>query len=188
MAEEAFSPVLQALHFAAHKHRQQRRKDIDATPYINHPIGLLHLLYHEANIADPVVLVGALLHDTVEDTDTTLAEIGANFGPKVAAVVAQVTDDKTLPKATRKRLQIDHAAALCERAKLVKLADKTHNLRDIVQSPPVSWSPQRLSTYCNWCKQVVDQMRGVHPQLEVLFDQAYADAYATYSSHPVEPI
>lgn len=185
MSEETFGSVLEALHFAAHKHRQQRRKDIEATPYINHPIGLLHLLYHEVNVTDSVVLMGALLHDTVEDTDTTLVEIQANFGEAVAAVVDQVTDDKALPKATRKQLQIEHASTLCDRAKLVKLADKIHNLRDIAKSPPANWSSERLSTYCNWCKQVVDQLRGVHPSLEALFDQAYADAYTTCHSHLV---
>ena len=123
--------------------------------------------------------MGALLHDTVEDTDTTLAEIDAAFGKPVATVVAQVTDDKSLPKATRKQLQIEHAATLCDRAKLVKLADKIHNLRDVAQSPPVGWPPERLRSYCDWCKQVVDQLRGIHPHLEALFDQAYLSARAT---------
>lgn len=182
MVEDSLGQVIDALQFAAQKHRQQRRKDAEATPYINHPIGLLHLLYHEAKVDDSVVLMGALLHDTVEDTDTTLAEIRTHFGEPVAAVVAQVTDDKSLPQATRKQLQIDHAATLCDRAKLVKLADKTHNLRDVAQSPPAGWSSERLTTYCDWCKQVVGQLRGIHPPLEALFDQAYAAAYAACSS------
>ncbi len=179
MTEDSFALVLDALQFAAWKHRQQRRKDAEATPYINHPIGLLHLLFQEGQVADPIVLMAALLHDTVEDTDTSLTEIHDQFGAAVAAVVAQVTDDKSLPKATRKQLQIEHAPTLCDRAKLVKLADKIHNLRDLFHSPPADWSSERLRNYCAWCKQVVDQLRGVHPALEVLFDQAYAAAYMT---------
>ncbi len=172
--------IVAALQFAASKHRNQRRKDAALTPYINHPISLLHLLHNEANVTDPVVLAGALLHDTVEDTETTLAEIEALFGSAVAAVVAQVTDDKSQPQAVRKQQQIDHAATLCDRAKLVKLADKTCNLRDLAQSPPANWSRDRLLTYCQWSKQVVDQLRGIHPPLENLFDAAYEAAQASY--------
>ncbi|MEL6383168.1 MAG: HD domain-containing protein [Cyanobacteria bacterium J06626_18] len=186
MTEDSFASVLNALQFAAWKHRQQRRKDAEATPYINHPIGLLHLLFREGQVTDPIVLMGALLHDTVEDTDTTVAEIRAHFGESVATVVAQVTDDKSLPKTTRKRLQIEHAVTLCDRAKLVKLADKIHNLRDLAQSPPADWPPERLRSYCDWCKQVIDQLRGIHPPLEVLFDQAYDAAYAAYPPHTVK--
>ncbi|MEO1093533.1 MAG: HD domain-containing protein [Cyanobacteria bacterium J06638_28] len=176
--QDTWSVVLKALQFAAHKHRHQRRKDSDSTPYINHPISLLHLLHNEAAITDAVVLAGALLHDTVEDTDTLLTEIEHVFGDDVAAVVAQVTDDKSLPKEVRKQLQIDHAASLCDRAKLVKLADKTCNLRDLAQSPPVGWSVERLNHYREWCRQVVDPLRGTHATLETLFDQAYAEAHA----------
>lgn len=180
--QDMWSAVLKALSFAADKHRNQRRKDTDSTPYINHPISLLHLLYNEAAITDSVVLVGALLHDTVEDTDTPLIEIEHVFGADVATVVAQVTDDKSLPKAVRKQLQIDHAASLCDRAKLVKLADKTCNLRDLAQSPPADWSVERAALYCEWCHQVVDQLRGTHTTLEALFDRAYAEAHSAYQS------
>ncbi|MEM0981925.1 MAG: HD domain-containing protein [Cyanobacteria bacterium P01_H01_bin.58] len=181
--QDTWSVVLKALQFAAHKHRHQRRKDPDSTPYINHPISLLHLLHNEAAITDSVVLAGALLHDTVEDTDTLLSEIEHVFGADVADVVAQVTDDKSLPKAVRKQLQIDHAAALCDRAKLVKLADKACNLRDLAQSPPAGWSPDRVIQYREWCRQVVDQLRGTHMTLEALFDQAYAEAHAVSQPH-----
>jgi guanosine-3',5'-bis(diphosphate) 3'-pyrophosphohydrolase len=168
-----------ALRFSARKHRHQRRKGADQTPYINHPIEILDLLCNEANISDTVVLVAALLHDTVEDTDTTLAEIEAAFGTEVAHVVDQVTDDKSLPKDTRKQLQIEHAPHLSDRAKLIKIADKTSNLRDIADSPPEGWSTQRMIAYCDWTKAVIDQIRGTHSTLESLYDQAYAEAYAT---------
>lgn len=174
--------LLKALTFAAEKHRNQRRKDQSGTPYINHPIGLVSILCHEAGIFDPEVLMGALLHDTVEDTDTQFSEIQALFGSGVEHIVRQVTDDKSLPKAVRKQQQIEHAAHVSDQAKLVKLADKIHNLRDLVKSPPASWSPERRREYCLWSKQVVDQLRGVHPPLEALFDEVYTQALTLYST------
>jgi guanosine-3',5'-bis(diphosphate) 3'-pyrophosphohydrolase len=129
--------VIAASAFAAHKHRDQRRKGAEASPYINHPIAVTNVLTNEAGITDSTVLVAALLHDTIEDTDTTVEELQAQFGPEVASIVVEVTDDKSLPKQDRKRLQIEHAATLSDQAKLVKLADKICNLRDIGQSPPV---------------------------------------------------
>lgn len=173
---QTLSTVIAALHFAARKHRQQRRKDPDHTPYINHPIELLNILANEAHIDDPVVLVGALLHDTVEDTPTTLEEIARVFGDDVASVVEQLTDDKSLPKATRKQRQVEHVAHVSDRAKLVKLADKIANVRDLAIAPPPDWSLERRREYCNWGKRVVDQIRGTHDVLEALFDQAYTAA------------
>ena len=165
--------LLEALDFAARKHRNQRRKDAEQTPYINHPIAVAHILLNEAGISDDVVLIAALLHDTVEDTETTFEEIEQLFGKSVREIVAEVTDDKSLPKSVRKQQQIDHAAGLSDRARLVKLADKTANLRDIAISPPDEWSTARIDDYVEWGKAVVDQIRGTHPKLESLFDQAY---------------
>ncbi len=128
--------VLKALAFAADKHRDQRRKDAAASPYINHPIALANVLVREGEVTDADVLAAALLHDTVEDTQTTPAELRAAFGPAIAAIVEEVTDDKSLPKAERKRLQVEHAAKMSAQAKLVKLADKICNLRDMADQPP----------------------------------------------------
>jgi guanosine-3',5'-bis(diphosphate) 3'-pyrophosphohydrolase len=166
--------VLEALAFAADKHRDQRRKDAAASPYINHPIALANVLVREGEVADPAVLAAALLHDTVEDTQTTPAELKAAFGPAVAAIVEEVTDDKSLPKAERKRLQIEHAATMSREAKLVKLADKICNLRDMADHPPAKWDLVRRREYFEWAKAVIDRLRGVHPKLEALFDAAYA--------------
>lgn len=165
--------ILDAVAFAAHKHRDQRRKDTHATPYINHPIALAHVLWHEANIKDPTVLVAAILHDTVEDTDTTPEELAANFGTEVRDIVMQVTDDKSLPKAERKVRQITKAPHLTTPAKWVKLADKICNLRDIQAAPPADWPLERCQQYFDWAHQVVNGLRGSHPQLEALFDKAY---------------
>jgi GTP diphosphokinase / guanosine-3',5'-bis(diphosphate) 3'-diphosphatase len=166
--------LLKALAFAAHKHRDQRRKDAEASPYINHPIALADVLVNEGGVSDVEVLCAALLHDTVEDTATTHQELADAFGSRIARIVAEVTDDKALAKAERKRLQVEHAAALSREAKLVKLADKICNLRDVAQRPPASWDLARRSEYFDWAKRVVDGLRGVHPRLEAAFDAAYA--------------
>jgi guanosine-3',5'-bis(diphosphate) 3'-pyrophosphohydrolase len=128
--------VLKAMAFAALKHRDQRRKDANASPYINHPIALADLLWNEGGVRDAAVIAAALLHDTIEDTNTTAAELQKAFGSKVAGIVGEVTDDKSLPKERRKELQVEHAAHISKSAKLVKLADKICNLRDILASPP----------------------------------------------------
>jgi GTP diphosphokinase / guanosine-3',5'-bis(diphosphate) 3'-diphosphatase len=175
--EEISAPVsivLAASAFAAHKHRDQRRKGADASPYINHPIAVANVLANEAGITDPTILAAALLHDTIEDTDTTAEELESEFGSKIAAIVVEVTDDKALEKTVRKQLQIEHAATLSQAAQLVKFADKICNIRDMSQSPPVDWSLERRAEYFAWAKQVVDQMRGVSPVLERLFDAAFA--------------
>jgi guanosine-3',5'-bis(diphosphate) 3'-pyrophosphohydrolase len=166
--------ILHALEFAAHKHRDQRRKDVHASPYINHPIALANILVNEADINDPEVICAALLHDTVEDTETTPEELAAEFGAVIRDIVLEVTDDKRLPKVERKRLQIEHAAHASAKAKLVKLADKISNLRDIASSPPASWSLARQQEYFEWAKAVIDGVRGANAKLEAAFDRAYA--------------
>jgi guanosine-3',5'-bis(diphosphate) 3'-pyrophosphohydrolase len=165
--------VLRALDFAARKHRDQRRKDPEASPYINHPIALANVLWNEGAVHDPVVIAAALLHDTIEDTDTTREELADAFGAEVAGIVAEVTDDKSLDKDVRKRLQVEHAPHLSGPAKLVKLADKICNLRDIVASPPTGWSLERRRQYFDWAKRVIDGLRGAHAGLERRFDGMY---------------
>ncbi len=165
--------VLQALEFAANKHRDQRRKDAEASPYINHPIQLAAVLCRDGQVTDAVVVAAAILHDTIEDTNTTFGELQREFGAEIAQVVMEVTDNKDLRKEERKRLQIEHAAHLSPRAKLVKLADKICNIRDVASSPPATWSLERRREYFEWAKAVVDRLRGTHGELERLFDEAY---------------
>lgn len=166
--------VLQALAFAAHKHRDQRRKDASASPYINHPIALANVLMNEAGVRDPKVICAALLHDTVEDTETTPEELEQQFGRVVRDVVLEVTDDKDLPKAERKRLQIVKARSLSRRARLVKLADKICNLRDIAENPPKGWDLRRQQEYFDWARKVIDRVRGTNRKLEAAFDAAFS--------------
>jgi guanosine-3',5'-bis(diphosphate) 3'-pyrophosphohydrolase len=172
-SSDAVTTILQAVQFAARKHKDQRRKDAASSPYINHPLSLASILREEGKVDDVRVIVAALLHDTIEDTDTDYDEIRGQFGDEVAEIVAEVTDTKWLKKTSRKRLQISKAARASNCAKLVKLADKIANLRDIVASPPSEWSLERKREYFDWAKQVVDQIRGANAQLERRFDQLY---------------
>ncbi|KAM9494318.1 guanosine-3',5'-bis(diphosphate) 3'-pyrophosphohydrolase MESH1 [Clarias gariepinus] len=158
--------LLDTVNFAAEKHRNQRRKDPDATPYINHPIGVARILSQEGGVTDIEVLQAALLHDTVEDTDTTFEELEATFGSKVARIVQEVTDDKTLPKQERKLLQVEHARHCSHQAKLVKLADKLYNLRDLNRCTPAGWTAERVQEYFVWAAQVVKGLRGTNDVLE----------------------
>jgi len=166
--------LFHALRFAADHHRDDRRKGADASPYINHPISLANILCNEGQVLDIDVICGALLHDTIEDTDATAHEMEAEFGKKIHDMVMEVTDDNSLPKPERKRLQIERAPHISKEAKLVKLADKISNLRDIDVCPPVGWTLERRRQYYDWAKNVVDGLRGVHPELEALFDVAYS--------------
>jgi guanosine-3',5'-bis(diphosphate) 3'-pyrophosphohydrolase len=171
----ALPSFIRAVDFAAGKHRNQRRKDAEASPYINHPIALARVLV-EAGIEDPLVLCAAVLHDTVEDTETSVEELREQFGAAVASVVAEVTDDKALDKATRKERQVLRAPHSSPAAKLVKLADKICNLRDLLASPPAGWPAERKREYFVWAGRVIDGLRGTHAGLEAMFDGLLARA------------
>ncbi len=156
--------LLEAACFAADRHRNQRRKDVGATPYINHPLEVARILT-EAGIDDTDILVAAILHDTIEDTETTAEELAAVFGERICSLVLEVTDDKTLPKAERKRLQVLNAPRKSNDAKLIKIADKIANLRDIKAAPP-NWSENRKAQYLQFAKEVMSGCSGVNACLD----------------------
>uniref|UniRef100_A0A914H4D9 Guanosine-3',5'-bis(diphosphate) 3'-pyrophosphohydrolase MESH1 n=1 Tax=Globodera rostochiensis TaxID=31243 RepID=A0A914H4D9_GLORO len=165
--------IAKAVDFAAKAHRCQRRKTADGTPYINHPIGVAHLLTNVAKVYDPVTVAAAYLHDTVEDTEANFVDIESEFGPEVAAIVRECTDDRTLPKEDRKRSQVERAAKLSFGAKLIKLADKLYNLRDLERLRPDGWSDQRVHKYFRWSREVVAQLRGTNEALEKALDEIF---------------
>lgn len=166
--------LLSALRFAADRHRDQRRKDPAASPYINHPIAVAETLARYG-VADLTTLQAAVLHDTLEDTETTPEELEERFGADVARVVREVTDDRRLPKDSRKRLQVEGAAGLSRAAKLVRLADKICNVRDVAHAPPAGWSAARRREYLDWTERVVSGCRGAEPGLEALYDRLLAE-------------
>jgi guanosine-3',5'-bis(diphosphate) 3'-pyrophosphohydrolase len=180
IAEEEFGLFLAALRFSAGKHSRQRRKDAARTPYINHPIQVAGLLWTAGGIHDMSILIAAILHDTVEDTDASPEQIRNLFGGQVLGIVLEVTDDKSLPKEERKRLQIIHAPRLSPAAKCIKLADKISNLRDITQFPPADWPSGRIQEYFRWSEKVVAGLRGANPALEACYDSELARARDKY--------
>lgn len=158
--------LLQAVVFASQKHRTQRRKD-GVTPYVNHPLQVALILAEFGGIVDAEILAAAVLHDTVEDTDTTLGEVGMHFGDRVRALVAEVTDDDTMPHPLRKQSEIDHAPKLSEGATLIKLADRTSNVMDLVEAPAAGWDLKRRQGYLVWAERVVNACKPVNrPLLE----------------------
>ena len=176
--------LLKALAFAAEKHSGQRRKDVEASPYINHPIAVATVLAAEGEVNDEVILLAAALHDTVEDTKTTFEELEEHFGVAVTDLVRELTDDKSLGKMERKRLQIEHSPQSSDRAKQLKIADKICNIRDISVSPPADWSLERRTEYLKWSEQVVAGCRHLNVKLDQAFDQAIAGARELLKLNP----
>jgi (p)ppGpp synthase/HD superfamily hydrolase len=168
--------VLRAADMAARWHVHQRRKGIAQEPYINHLFEVASLVTEATGGSDPRVVIAALLHDAIEDQEVTADAIASEFGKHVADIVSEVTDDKSLAKAERKRKQVESAGHKSREAKLIKLADKTSNLRAVANSPASDWSVERRLEYIEWAKSVVAGLRGTSPWLELQFDEAAARA------------
>jgi guanosine-3',5'-bis(diphosphate) 3'-pyrophosphohydrolase len=168
--------LTRAISFAARKHAKQKRKGSDGEPYINHPLEVLNLLVNVGGVEDFDVLIAAVLHDTIEDTETTKEEIEKLFGAEVCKMVLELTDDKSLPKATRKQLQIEHAPHISLGAQQIKLCDKISNIRDVSENPPHDWSPKRRLEYIDWGERVVAGLRGANANLEKHFDELIKEA------------
>ncbi len=165
------SKLLEAASFAAKKHIGQNRKGLDEAPYINHPLEVANLLVNVGKVEDYDTLIAAVLHDTVEDTDATREEIAERFGEKVASIVMEVTDDKSLPKQERKQKQVEHAPHLSTAAKQLKMCDKISNITDVMNNPPDGWSVERRREYVEWGERVFAGLRGVNEHLEEHFDE-----------------
>jgi (p)ppGpp synthase/HD superfamily hydrolase len=172
MNENPIVALARAYHFAASLHVNQRRKGEAAEPYMNHLTEVAELVARATRGSDPDVIIAAVLHDTVEDTAATFDDLKAGFGERVASLVAEVTDDKSLPKQTRKDLQVEHAAQASRGAQIIKLADKTSNLRALASSPPTGWSYERRMEYVDWAGRVVHACRGADQGLAAEFDAA----------------
>ena len=175
MTAEEIQQVCEGVEFAADKHRLQTRKNKAKTPYISHPIGVAYNLMNVGEVRETSVIIGALLHDTVEDTQTTFEEIEKKFGKNVAGLVREVTDDKTLATEARKRLQVINATQKSKGAAQIKLADKLYNLNDLFSNPPPDWSQVRIDRYYEWAQSVVDRLPKandkLHAAVEGVIDQ-----------------
>lgn len=176
---EPMGPLLKAIHFAAQKHTRQRRKNSDASPYINHPLAVIDILGNIGQIQDVGILTAAVLHDTLEDTDATYETLTRLFGPRIADLVQEVSDDKSLPKMVRKQRQIEQAPAKSDAAKCIKLADFISNISDLKNFPPARWSASRREAYLVWCRAVAAGLRGVNTPLEERFDDMWHASWQT---------
>ncbi len=170
--------LFKAYRFSAGKHRNQRRKDSVKSPYINHPIEVAQLLWNVGGVRDANVLLAAILHDTIEDTNTGPEEIRDNFGDEVLSLVLEVTDDKNLPKIKRKRLQIEAAPKKSNGARLITLADKCCNIHDLNSMPPKNWNHKRRTEYLQWTEQVVAGLRSTNAALEEYYDRELTNGKA----------
>lgn len=165
---------IDAILFAAESHSGQLRKD-GSTPYVNHPLEVMHLLAHAGNVIDEDVLVAAVLHDVVEDTTVTVLEIADRFGARVAKIVSELTDDKSLTKEERKQQQLINADQLSPEARLVRICDKICNVYDILYAPPRNWNIERRIDYLKWSKAVIEKIRGTNAALEKRFDELFLE-------------
>ena len=182
------SLIIKAAAFAAIQHQYQKRKGEHETPYILHPLGVAKIL-DEVGVTDVNVVVAAIFHDLLEDTDTTFEIIKTDFGEIVASIVLEVTDLQSADYQERKQAQIDKAPLLSKEAKLVKMADKIYNLRDIMRSPISGWDRTRIQNYFIWAKRVTDGCRGVNAQLDSILDEIYEKGKFEFegNSYPVIP-
>jgi guanosine-3',5'-bis(diphosphate) 3'-pyrophosphohydrolase len=179
--------LLNAVRFAALKHRYQRRKDEDASPYINHPIEVAEIMARVGDVSDLAILLAGILHDTVEDTGASFSELEQLFGRDVRLLVEEVTDDRSLPKDVRKRLQIEHAPGLSSGAKQIKIADKVCNVHDVIHNPPPKWPLERRREYLQWAAKVVEGCRGSNANLERHFEEKLQEAWSKLG-RPGDPL
>ena len=168
--KQNITTILEAALFAAQRHSQQKRKGSAAEPYVNHLLEVAHLASMALGDPDPNLVAAALLHDTIEDAGVTREELVDRFGDDVASLVAEVTDDKSLPKDVRKQLQIEHAPKTSRRAQVIKLADKISNVRSLLDSPPVDWGEDRKRQYLQWARTVVAGLTDPDPILKAEFE------------------
>ena len=165
--------VIRAAYFAGEKHRNQRRGDVEQTPYINHPLELAAILTEEGGITDVVTICAALLHDTIEDTETTVHELTEQFGKEISHIVAEVSNDMTLDSAGRKISEKACIPNLSHRAKLVKIADKLANIRDVSTMPPVGWTLKKKEDYFDFAREIVTSAQDASPELYKIFIRDY---------------
>lgn len=170
------SLIFKAYSFASKKHTNQRRRDSSSSPYINHPIDVAYTLWEIGKVRDLDIITASILHDTLEDTDTTAGELDAEFGVKVRKIVEELSDNKNLPKDVRKQYQIDHTDSLSFNARNIKLADKICNVEDLIESPPADWPEKRKIEYAAWGNEVVRKLRGTNLKLERFFEGLYSTA------------
>ena len=165
--------LLEALQFAATHHQYDRRAGYDRLPYINHLIKVTNCLANRIGIKDEALLLAAVLHDVVEDTEVTVAELERRFGSEVASIVEELTDDMSLPYEERKRQQVEQASQLSSKARMIRLVDKASNLRDIFNYP-LDWPIEKKAAYLDNALAIAERIKGGHPKLDAWFEETAA--------------
>lgn len=171
--------VSDAAELAAHRHNGMQRKGRGSEPYINHLAEVANLLAQVTDGSDAELVAAGWLHDTLEDTETTEAELASRFSPRVAGLVDEVTDDMSLPKAERRQHQIDDAPKKSPGAKLIKIADKISNILARIIPNASDADRAELADYVDWAEKVVAGCRGGNPRLDGRFDEAVKQARST---------
>lgn len=173
MQQSEMAKIVRAAYFAGEKHKDQRRSDKEETPYINHPLELASILVDEGYVDDVNVICAALLHDTIEDTETTFEELESIFGPVVTNIVREVSNDMTLSSTERRIRETENIPGLSHPAKLVKLADKIANIRDISTMPPVGWTLAKKEAYFDFSLSIAERAKDASPLLYEVFVRDY---------------
>lgn len=176
-------PYFEALAFAAEQHKYQRRGGYDPLPYINHLIKVSSAIIQIGQEENPDIIIAAILHDVVEDSDTSYEDLAGQFGAPVADIVAELTDDMELPYNQRKALQVEGASKLSLAARKIRIADKASNIQDIF-TYPLDWKEEKKIAYLENSLTIVDQIRGTHAALEAWFDQSVQFARKVLSQTP----
>lgn len=174
--------VLEAVGFAAEGHNGQLRENPEKTPYIIHPIRVTEHLMTIANVHERDILVAALLHDTVEDTKITFADIQKSFGTTAEGYVRELTDNMSLPQEERMKLQIETAPKKSLAAAQIKLADKYDNLKSLQSNPPATWDQKKIDEYFLSAKKVTSSL----PAANVPLKKAVDDVISQYKPVVVE--
>jgi len=169
MEQDDTGRLLEAIKYASEKHAGQLRKGSARIPYINHPIAVTQLLY-ETGVSETDVLIAGALHDVIEDTNTPPDEIKEFFGSDILNLILELTDDMSLPHDERKQRQIETAPGISIPAKMIRIADKICNLRDIMYYP-IDWDTEKKKLYMEWAEQVVAGCRGLNLALDTVFDE-----------------
>jgi guanosine-3',5'-bis(diphosphate) 3'-pyrophosphohydrolase len=178
---EDLKGIFEAMLFASEKHKNQRRKDSESSPYINHPIAVAYYLSKYCDVLDNEVLIAGILHDTLEDTETTPQEIEEKFGTEVLHLVQEVTDEKDLPKEVIRDLQVNTIQDRSRGAKLIRIADKISNITDLLLAPPRGWDAKKKVDYLDWTERLVGKIKGINPCLERLYHERVKKARDEYS-------
>jgi guanosine-3',5'-bis(diphosphate) 3'-pyrophosphohydrolase len=161
----------EAADFAARRHSGKARKGRGNEPYVNHLAEVANLLAAATEGKDAELVAAGWLHDTIEDTGATAQELDQTFGPRVAGLVAEVTDDMSLPKEQRRKKQVADATKKSSGARLIKIADKISNIRARIRPHPGPNEREDLIDYLTWAEAVVAGCRGVNAMLDRTFDE-----------------